>query len=266
MNRPFLISLSLLALAACAAAPQPGVHIKEERRHDETAFTQGLEMVGDRLFESRGLYGQSAITELDPATGAVINRTDLSPDHFGEGLTIVDGEIVQLTWKAGVAYRWTLDLVPVGTYTYAGEGWGLCWDGQRFVMSDGTATLTLRDRSFSSIGTIHVTDHDGTPVDQLNELECANGQIYANIWHHHEIVRIDPATGTVTNRIDLKALIPAGLDEESVLNGLAHTDRGTWLITGKRWPVLYETLLIEPDLNQQARGFRRWADQRYETV
>lgn len=259
-----VLALSLvLSLGACAAAPQPGVHVKHERTHDATAFTQGLEMSGDRLFESRGLLGQSAITEINPNDGSVIKEVRLPADEFGEGLTIVDDEIIQLTWKNEVAYRWSLDLEPKGTYTYSGEGWGLCWDGSRFVMSDGTDHLTFRDREFNVIGHVQVKENDN-PLAQLNELECANGQIYANVWHKNVIVRINPSTGAVTKSFDLTKWIPKGLTEEQVLNGIAKQPNGKWLITGKQWPIMLDVQIFEPDLEiASVKGFKPWAFTRY---
>lgn len=244
--RIYGVLASLVVILTGCGAPQPGLTVTAQRPHDSAAFTQGLEFHGDRLYESRGLYGESAITEIDPTNGQVIKRVDLPPTAFGEGLTVAKDEIVQLTWQNGVAYRWTLDLEPKGEYTYSGEGWGLCWDGDRFVMSDGSSTLTLRNSAFEPIGTIAVTE-GGAAVTQLNELECANGQIYANIWHANRIIRIDPASGAVTSSHDLTPHIPDGMGTEQVLNGIAHQPNGDWLITGKQWPVMLDTRIVEAD-------------------
>lgn len=245
-NEPAPSTVGADVEASGSANPKPGITINQSLGHDTSSFTQGLEFAGDRLFESRGLFGQSALTELDPATGQVLNRVDLPEEEFGEGLTVVDDELVQLTWKAGKAYRWSLDLKPKGEYTYTGEGWGLCWDGQRFVMSDGTDVLTFRDRSFAPTGSVKVTK-DGQPLSQLNELECANGQVYANVWHTNQIVRINPDSGDVTNTLDLTPWVPEGLGTEQVLNGTALQPNGNWLITGKQWPVMLDAKVVEPD-------------------
>ncbi|WP_336249660.1 glutaminyl-peptide cyclotransferase [Stomatohabitans albus] len=263
MDLRVFVSALAISLGACAAAPQPGIHVRHERPHDAQSFSQGLEMHGDRLFESRGLVGESAITELNPADGTVKKRVNLPPDQFGEGLTIVDDEIVQLTWQHGIAHRWTLDLEPIGQYTYTGEGWGLCWDGKQFVMSDGSDQLTFRDRDFNETGHVNVRQ-DGQPLTQLNELECANGQVYANVWHQNTIVRIDPATGDVTNSYDLTAWIPQGLGQEQVLNGIAKQPNGAWLITGKQWPIMLDATIVEPDLDLSGlQGFQYWSPIRY---
>lgn len=245
MRLSYVLAGALCVLSACAPPPEPGVWVEASLTHDQTAFTQGLEFANGRLFESRGLYEQSAVTELDPKTGAVINRVDLPKEEFAEGLTVVDDELVQLTWKAGKAYRWSLDLEPKGEYTYDGEGWGLCWDGKRFVMSDGSSTLTFRDRAFAPIGSVQVT-RDGQPLTQLNELECANGQVYANVWHTNHIVRIDPSSGVVTNTVDITPWVPEGLGPEQVLNGMAIQPNGHWLITGKQWPIMLDAKVVEP--------------------
>lgn len=238
---PAPTTASALATSALPASVTP-ITVHTTLPHDSHAFTQGLEFYQGRLFESRGLFGESAITEINPTTGVVINRVDLDPNDFGEGLTVVDDEIVQLTWKNQKAYRWTLDLQPKGTYTYTGEGWGLCWDGGRFVMSDGSSTLTFRDRDFNPINTVAVHDN-GQPIDQLNELECAHGKVYANIWHHNQIVVIDPSTGAVDHRLDVTPHIPEGLGPEQVLNGIAKHPTDGWLLTGKQWPVMLTTPL-----------------------
>lgn len=245
MKLRFTLVVSAITLSACTPPPEPGITVLNQRMHDATAFTQGLEFAKDRLFESRGLFGESAISEINPENGEVIKRVDLPKEEFGEGLTVVDDEIVQLTWKAGKAYRWTLDLEPKGEYTYTGEGWGLCWDGNRFVMSDGTNELTFRNRNFEPIGRIRVTK-DNQPVTQLNELECANSQIYANVWHTNEVVRISPDSGEVTNTLDFSPWTPEGLGAEQVLNGIARQRNGNWLITGKQWPIMLDAQIVEP--------------------
>jgi glutamine cyclotransferase len=221
--------------------------------HDASAWTQGLVFDrSGRLFESTGLIGRSQLRELDPATGAVL-RSVMTPDGaYGEGLALVgDQLLVQLTWQDGRAYRYEADTLRlVDTLPYAGEGWGLCWDGSRLVMSDGSDTLTFRDdATFAVEGTIRVT-LDGVPVTRLNELECVDGEVWANVWETHAIVRIDPATGRVTGVLDLTGLLvpdPAGADPGAVLNGIARLPAGdTWLLTGKLWPEAIEVRILDP--------------------
>ena len=222
------------------------VEILERRPHDPAAFTQGLEMADGVLYESTGLYGLSSLRRVDPATGSVTAETAVAEDLFGEGLTVVDDQIVQLTWKAGRALmydRATLELV--GEFGYEGEGWGLCRSGDELVMSDGSDRLARRDlESFELIGTVTVAA-PGVVVDQLNELECVDGLVIANVWQTPELLVIDLADGQVKAVIDGRPLLddvlaaapdPGTLD---VLNGVAALNDGTFLMTGKRWPLMY---------------------------
>jgi glutamine cyclotransferase len=216
--------------------------------HDPDAFTQGLELDGETLYESTGLYGQSSVRRLDPATGEVLAQYDLDDREFGEGLTVVDDALVVLTWKEGTAHL--LDaatLEPQGTFPYDTEGWGICDAATQLVMSDGTSTLYLRDRdTFEEIGRIEVT-LEGEPVDQLNELECTADGVYANVWRTDTIVRVDPDTGRVTAVIDASGLLPESQrrDPEAVLNGIAQDlGTGAYLLTGKWWPTLFEVRFV----------------------
>lgn len=215
--------------------------------HDPTAFTQGLEHHDGFLLESTGGYGTSDRRRVDPDTGEVASRVALPPTQFGEGLTVADGRLIQLTWREGVAH-----IADPGTlqataqWTYATEGWGICFDGERLAMSDGSASVVFRHRhTFEPVGTVEVT-LDGRPLGLLNELECADGLIWANVWLSTDIVAIEPATGEVRAVVDAAALVPQGLDDEdAVLNGIARrpgTD--TFWVTGKLWPVLYEVRLV----------------------
>lgn len=219
------------------------VEVIERRGHDPGAFTQGLVFHDGRLYESRGLYGESALTEIDPSTGEVLRRVDVDPDVFAEGLAHVDGRLIQLTWRAELAYvydRETFDLLD--TFSYRGEGWGLCNDGTDLWMSNGTATLTRRDpQTFEALEAVDVT-LAGQPLESLNELECIDGFVWANVWLTDLIVVIDPATGQVVSRIDASGLLTA--DEEAagadVLNGIARDDTTDEIvITGKRWPAMF---------------------------
>ncbi|WP_255672865.1 glutaminyl-peptide cyclotransferase [Glycomyces amatae] len=223
------------------------VEVLDTFDHDAGSFTQGLELAehpefGTVLYESAGLYGESDARITDPATGDVLASQDLPADEFAEGLTLTDDAVWQITWQEHVAYQRdpvTLDVVD--TVEYEGEGWGICHDGERLVMSDGSSTLTFRDPvTFAETGTVEVT-LDGEPVFQINELECVGGQVWANLWQTDQIVRIDPATGEVGAVVDAAGLLT---DEEAagadVLNGIAAAEEeGTFYITGKQWPKLF---------------------------
>ncbi len=216
------------------------------RPHDATAWTEGLLLDGaGGLYESTGLVGQSTIRQVDPMTGAIIRGVHLPVNLYGEGLALVGDRFVQLTWKDGEALVWdAATLNQVGSFRYTGEGWGLCYDGARLVMSDGSSTLTFRDpQTFEVTGTVGVTV-EGQPVDQLNELECVDGSVWANVWETPWIVRIDAATGAVTGVLDTTGIItpdPSVADAGAVLNGIAHDPvADTYLLTGKRWPSMFE--------------------------
>jgi len=214
--------------------------------HDTAAWTEGLlvDPIGD-VYESTGLVGQSTIRQVDRSTGSVIRKADLPPTLYGEGLALVGDHFIQLTWKDGVALVWdAATLTQTGSFQYTGEGWGLCYDGARLVMSDGSPTLTFRDpATFEITGTLDVTVH-GQPVYQLNELECVDGSVWANVWETPWIVRIDALTGAVTGALDTTGIItpdPSVTDAGAVLNGIAYDPaKGTFLLTGKRWPSMFE--------------------------
>jgi glutaminyl-peptide cyclotransferase len=252
----WLLAGVLALVAACGAVgdgdpPQPGaeperlrVEVLEVLPHDRSAFTQGFELAGGVLYEGTGLVGQSAMLATDPDTGAVLRRVDLPAPLFGEGITVVGDRIWQLTWTDGVAIeRDRATLAERRRVRYDGEGWGLCHDGTRLVMSDGTDRLTFRDATtFAVLGEVRVRNA-GSPVQHLNELECDGGAVYANVWQTDQIVRIDPANGTVTAIVDAAGLLPdaerAGTD---VLNGIAAIpDTDEFLLTGKNWPHTYRT-------------------------
>jgi len=260
--------LALLALLGCrqpAARPsQPAQPAVEHRApapaaperlrarvvvtypHDTDAYTQGLLWHDGALYESTGQYGESTVRQVELATGRVLRQAELPRHLFGEGLALVGDRLVQLTWQEGVALIWGLaDLAPRGEHRYTGEGWGLCYDGRRLVMSDGSRRLTFRDpESFAVTGEVDVTV-GGVPTDRLNELECVEGAVYANVWRDQEIFRIDPRDGRVTAVIDASGLLtPAERRDADVLNGIAHrAETGTFLITGKLWPKLFEVVL-----------------------
>ena len=233
--------------------PPPGpqrlmVKVISSRPHDASAYTQGLVWHEGKLYESAGLYGQSSLREVNPATGEVRRRVDLPQQYFGEGLARVGDRLVQLTWQEGVAFVYRLsDFQKVGELLYTGEGWGLCHDGARLVMSDGSDRLIFRDpETFAVVGEIRVR-MGGAPVDRLNELECVDGAVYANVYQTEDFVRIDPATGEVTAVIDASGLLgPADYQAGAeVLNGIAWMpETKRFLITGKRWPLLFEVELV----------------------
>jgi len=218
--------------------------------HDTSAFTQGLEISNGRLFESTGLVGRSSIRELDIDTGEVLRSTAVD-DVFAEGLTVLDDTALQLTWQDGVAYRYDTETFErIATYTYEGEGWGLCHDDDQLVMSNGTPTLQFRDPdTFALVSTIEVT-YAGAPVDQLNELECVGGTVWANIWKSLLIIEISPTTGQVLTVLNAATLAPPEVanDASAVLNGIAYDPADdTFLLTGKLWPSMFRVQITTPE-------------------
>jgi glutaminyl-peptide cyclotransferase len=236
------------ARALASAAPRE-LHLQVVRAypHDPDAFTQGLVLDGRTLYESTGLAGRSTLRRVDLETGRVIDRVLLSGEFFGEGLAVLPGLLIQLTWKQETALVYdSVSFEVRRRIPYEGEGWGLCFDGQTLVMSDGSDRLTFRDpRSFDVTRTLGVT-LSGEPLRRLNELECVDGAVYANVWHTDTIVRIDTATGRVADRIDASNLLtPAERQGADVLNGIAYDSASaTFLITGKLWPKLFRVRFI----------------------
>jgi glutamine cyclotransferase len=215
--------------------------------HDTRAFTQGLVYWDGGLYESTGLVGRSSLRRVDAESGAVEAEARLDPPIFAEGLARVGDELIQLTWQNERAFVWKLSsLERVREHSYRGEGWGLCYDGKRLVMSDGSDRLTFRNPAdFGEIGSVRVV-RAGQPVRDLNELECIDGLVYANVWQSDTIARIDPQSGEVTGWIDASGLLdgPERIGTD-VLNGIAHLpERGTFLVTGKLWPRMFEVRFV----------------------
>jgi glutamine cyclotransferase len=216
--------------------------------HDESAFTQGLVYHDGLLYEGTGIYGHSSLRIVELYTGEVITQVDLPSDYFGEGITILDGLVYQVTWEENTGFVYSADdLAEIQSFSYAGEGWGLTHDGDSLILSNGSSTLSFLDPgTFQIVRTVDVTYAD-EPVSDLNELEYVDGVIYANIWQTDRIVMIDPEDGAVVGWIDLDG-IEEHLDsteEINVLNGIAYNpDTGRLLVTGKLWPNVFEIELV----------------------
>jgi glutaminyl-peptide cyclotransferase len=227
-----------------------GVEVEQLYPHARDAFTEGLVYANGWLYESTGLEGASSLRRIALETGAIDSLVPLDGELFGEGLALVGERFIQLTWRSGRALVWNLNSgVVEQEFHYDGEGWGLCYDGTRLVMSDGSAELQLRDpRTFELIDRIQV-EIAGKPLELLNELECVDGEIFANVWKQRHIARIDGASGRVTGWIDTGSLLShPGVGDFSgadVLNGIAYrSDRDRFLLTGKFWPRVFEVELV----------------------
>ncbi|MBN1965323.1 MAG: glutaminyl-peptide cyclotransferase [Anaerolineae bacterium] len=236
--------------------------VLDVRPHDTSAYTQGLLLYDGLLYESTG-NGTGTITtlrEVDPATGEVLRQLDIGTDVFGEGLTRVGDQLIQITWQSHVAFVYDLaTFEQVGEFEYEGEGWGLCTDGDYLVMSDGTEFLQIRDAETFDLIMRAVVTIQGMPLSQftvqsrplsrLNELECVSDAVYANVWQTDYILRIDRMTGVVTGVIDATGLLTeeerAGFNAQQVLNGIVYLpESDTFLITGKEWPHMYEVRFV----------------------
>ncbi len=242
----YLTSRSTSASASTPEVPVLRAEVLAEVPHDPSAFTQGLQLDGDVLYEGTGLEGESQLRELDPATGEVRRAVPLPGRLFGEGIAVVGDSVWQLTWRDGVVLQWDRATLTVRRQLpLAGEGWGLCSDGARLVRSDGGDQLHFHDPdSFAETGSVAVTLR-GTPVTRLNELECDGGQVWANVWQTDELVRIDPDTGAVTAVVNAAGLLdpPRRTDPDAVLNGIAALGDDEYLLTGKLWPVAFRVRL-----------------------
>jgi glutamine cyclotransferase len=261
LNRAAALVAAVLVLAMAvpgsgstgAAVPAPRIGVPRVvgvRPHDARAYVQGLLFHDGRLYESDGHYGRSQLVEIDPVSGRVLRSVRLPPDRFAEGLARVGDRLVQLTWREGVAHRWRLPgLEPDGEWRFEGEGWGLSFDGERLIQSDGSAVLTFRSpQDFRVLGRVTVR-RAGSIVPYLNELEWVEGAVYANVWMSDEILRIDPASGEVTAVWDASALLDPAARElgAEVLNGIAwEPGRRLFHLTGKYWPSRFEVELPEP--------------------
>jgi glutaminyl-peptide cyclotransferase len=216
--------------------------------HDREAFTQGLEYRDGFLFEGTGLKGHSTVRKEELESGRVLQKIDIADQYFGEGITVFQKSIVELTWQShtGLVYdKSSFGLLK--SFSYSGEGWGLANDGQRIYMSDGTAQIRVLDPE-TLTEQRRITVHErNKQFDSLNELEWVRGEIFANVWQTDQILRISPRDGAVTGVIDLSGLLSreereAGAD---VLNGIAYDSAGDRLfVTGKLWPKLFEIKLI----------------------
>lgn len=230
--------------------PVYGFRVVNSWPHDTGAFTQGLLFHNGSLYESTGLTGRSTLRRVNLETGDLVQRLDLAPDVFAEGLALYDGKLYQLTWRAHKGFVYDLATFRLEKeFAYYNEGWGLTSDSASLYMSDGTNVLRVLDPgNFTVRRTIPVFDGE-TTVPELNELEWIKGEIWANIWRTDRIVRIDPLTGTVLGYVDLAGLLEPGDTRPGidVLNGIAwdpKTDR-IW-VTGKLWPRLFEIRLTAP--------------------
>jgi len=261
---PLLLATASLCIVCCscvnsrpAVGPAPAIpqpvpvytyKVVNAFPHDRQAYTQGLDIDNGTLYEGTGGYGSSTLRRVDLESGRVLQEYRLPDVYFGEGVTVYKDTLVQLTWRSNIGFVYdknSFDLLK--TFTYPGEGWGITYDGKRLIMSDGTSRLYFRDpEDFSTAGYVEVHDESG-PVSMLNELEYINGKIFANVWATDSIAIIDPQDGRVTGLLDLSGLLDSGQYDNTteVLNGITYdAERDRMLVTGKRWPLLFEIVMV----------------------
>jgi glutaminyl-peptide cyclotransferase len=287
VKRLLLLVLVLLAFASYAQqdyVPTSGYPMAVNYRlevlntypHDPNAFTQGLLWHEGFLYESTGQEGESSVRKVDVTTGEVVQILPVSrteeelsagtADYFAEGLTLLDGRLIQLTWHEETAFVYDLaTFEPLETISYGGQGWGICNDGRYFYMSDSTEYLAIRELDdMELVGRMLVTI-SGQRIQSglLNELECVGDSVYGNLWQTDYIIQIDKYTGNVTALIDASGLLTPELIREmpsfiedpntgevrapgnNVLNGIAYNpETDTFYITGKYWPRLFEVRFV----------------------
>ncbi len=244
-----------IVLLAAKAPEELTYEVEKVFPHDTSCYTEGLEYHNGAFYESAGEYQHSDIRKVDVATGKVLQRTELNPLYFGEGITMIGNKIIQLTYREKVGFVYdvtTLKTLSNFSYTVGKEGWGLCFDGKRILNTDGSNRIYFLDKDkYTLTGAIDVYDDKGQ-IENLNELEVINGLIYANVYTKDIILAINPKTGAVMQRIDLKNLYP--LDQrpatndpgDDVLNGIAYDAKtNRTFITGKKWGKLFQVKFVK---------------------
>lgn len=269
MKRFLVTSLVVITFAACnsgddnqyvdksiipasSGIPAPAnltYTIIAQHPHDTSAYTQGLELHNGKMYEATGDFENSSIRVTDYTTGQVLQKHMMGNNKiFGEGITILNNKIYQLTWQSNLVYVYDLDNInkPVKTFNWPYEGWGITNNGKDLYISDGTSNIYIvNPEDFKIRSTIGVVTNKG-PLDNINELELIGGFIYANIYTTDNIVKIDPESGHVVGIMDFKYLLPLTerTSRTDYFNGIAYdTASKTMFVTGKRWPKLYELKL-----------------------
>lgn len=244
-------SYSSVLPALSEAVPHRPFEIIARYPHDRNAFTEGLAFYRGELYESTGIRGRSSVRRLDLKSGRVLKTRRLNKALFGEGLTVVNQQLVQLTWQSGSAFIYAPnDLRQTGSFNFSGEGWGSTSIDAQLVISDGSSRLRFFDsRNYKQTAILQVTE-GGRPLEGLNELETVGDLIYANVYPSDCIAQIDPQSGRVIGWIDLSGLMPLSErpHRSAVANGIAYNPQtGELIVTGKLWPYIYQLRLLETE-------------------
>lgn len=227
--------------------------------HDTEAFTQGLVVADGKLIESTGQYGTSWVAEVDIVTGEQRKKVILDKQYFGEGITVLNNKVYQLTWKNKKGFIYDFKTYEqLGEFSYEREGWGITHNNVHLIVSDGTHQLYFLDTlTLETVKTIQVTENK-IAVNNLNELEFIEGYIYANLWQTNYIMKIDPSTGVAVGRLNLTKVAEAvypGNPNADVLNGIAYEPKSKMiLVTGKLWPAMVAIKLIEEGAADQPKN------------
>jgi glutamine cyclotransferase len=238
----------LVPFAFLLSTPEYSYRVINTYPHDRTAFTQGLEYRDGFLYEGTGITGRSSVRKVDLTTGRVVQDFPVPQPFFGEGITVVGNQIIELTWQSQTGFVYDKsDFRVLRSFQYPGEGWGLTNDGKQIYMSDGSSQIRVWDpATLKEVRRITVKDGN-QPVTELNELEFVKGEILANVWQTDRIARISPADGKVLGWIDLSGILPKSerSSSDAVLNGIAYDAASDRLfVTGKLWPKLFEIKLV----------------------
>lgn len=225
--------------------------VVNEYPHDDQAFTQGFVYHNGFFYESTGQNGRSTLRKTEIETGNILQKIDLERQYFGEGMTIKDGKIYQLTWRKKIGFIYNLDdfeLESTFDYGVSSEGWGLTHNSEYLIKTDGTERMWFLDPiTFKEVSFIE-TYTNKRKAEKLNELEFVNGKIYANIWQQNSILIVEPSNGAIEGIVSLKGLqTKAGqTGEDNVLNGIAYdAEQDRLYVTGKNWNKVFEIKLIE---------------------
>lgn len=217
--------------------------------HDPNAFTQGLVWKDGFLYEGTGLYGQSSLRKVDLETGVPLEQYDLSDNFFGEGITIFQDRIYQLTWRENIGFIYDLKTFQLlETFSYPYEGWGITHNHEQLIISDGTSILHFLDPfTLEEVKQIEVFENQ-TAINFMNELEYVQDKIYANIWQTDRIAIIEPETGKITSWLDLSGILDTAnlVQKIDVLNGIAYEpEKDRLFVTGKLWPKIFQIKIID---------------------
>ncbi|MGI8494982.1 MAG: glutaminyl-peptide cyclotransferase [Pyrinomonadaceae bacterium] len=244
-------SLPTSSTRTSGEVPVYGYEIVNTYKHDSKAFTEGLFFHDGFFYESAGQLGRSSLRKVEMDSGKVVQQYNLPNESFGEGISLFNGNIYQLTWQEERGFVFDAnDFKPLREFDYKGEGWGLTTDGKQLIMSDGTHVIRYVDpETFQTQRTITVFQEDGKPLMNINELEYIKGEIWSNVWHSETIgkpnyiARIDPQTGRLLGWIDLGGISPDDVDRdpENTMNGIAYDEaKDRIFVTGKNWKKLFE--------------------------